>query len=263
VADLGDFLYYLSGGASNSDPALSLGGVISTTEVGKQTLNWSGSPIAGITLDWGQNVPPEGLRFDPDNIVPDPDIVSVFHVDDTAAQGAVFPWVTGTYTLSQAGRQWVIQVTVDDGVTLLFTNETVIASGGVNNIFGSIAAAESLSGSTKYRCIYVKNTHGTDPMSISAYIPTLGAYPAGDSPTVFRIGLDPAGPGGTAVTIADEDTAPIGVTFSSAINLPEALPFSLAAGQSQAIWIERVLNPFNMVDADYVREPIAFRITAP
>ncbi len=126
----------------------------------------------------------------------------------------------------------------------------------LNNLWDDVSDVEAASGDTEYRCFYVKNTNGTDTLSaVAAYI----ASNTPSSDTTFTIGLDPAGISGTATTIANESTAPAGVTFSTAANSGAALAIgNLDAGEYQAIWMKRV------VDADAVAaasDPITVRIT--
>jgi len=110
-----------------------------------------------------------------------------------------------------------------------------------NNLFDDVSGAESQAGDTEYRCFYVKNTHTSITLQ-NAVVWINIETPAGDS---LDIGLDPAGVGdgsttGVATTIADESTAPTGVTFSHPITKATGLSIgNLGPGQCQAIWVKR------------------------
>jgi hypothetical protein len=126
----------------------------------------------------------------------------------------------------------------------------------LNNLFDDVSDVEAASGDTEYRCMYVKNTNGSSSLTSSAI------YIASNTPsadTAIQIGLDPAGVNGVATTVANENTAPAGVTFSSAANSGAALAVgTLAAGAFQAVWIKRV------VDADAAAaasDPVTLRVT--
>lgn len=88
---------------------------------------------------------------------------------------------------------------------------TQLVDGLLNDLYDNILAAESAIGATDYRCIYFQNKNATlvyqgAILFISANAP---------NPNVnCQIGLDPVGLNGVATTIADEFTAPVGVTFS-------------------------------------------------
>lgn len=135
---------------------------------------------------------------------------------------------------------------------------TTEVNGGtpLNNLFDDVSDVEAAAGDTEYRCFYVKNTHGTDSLS-SAAIYIASNTPSAD--TALAIGLDPAGVSANGTTIANESTAPAGVTFSAAANSGAALAIgTLGPGDFQAIWVRRV------VDADAVAaasDPTTFRVT--
>lgn len=52
-----DLEFRLSGGSSNSNPALSLGGAMSSVSVGSDALAWTGASMAGVTLVRGHGNP--------------------------------------------------------------------------------------------------------------------------------------------------------------------------------------------------------------
>lgn len=86
-----------------------------------------------------------------------------------------------------------------------------------SKVFDQISHTESWLGDTEYRCVYVKNTHGSESYLglvgwvIQAVLPaTLGG---GDAPEHMEIVFDPVGIGdgtndGVASTVATEETPP-------------------------------------------------------
>jgi hypothetical protein len=111
----------------------------------------------------------------------------------------------------------------------------------MNNIFDDIAGSESLVGDTEYRCIYIHNAHASLTMqNIKVYISANSTSPD----DTWEIGLGTASVNGTEPTIADENTAPAGVTFvNTAINYATGLaPPNIPFGQSFAIWYKRICN---------------------
>lgn len=141
----GELKYYLSGGAANTDPNLSLGGIISTTEVVNNTLH---------------------------------------------------------------------------------------------NLFDRVTGAESLAGDTEYRCIYVKNTNATLAL-VAAFVEINSQTTSPD--TSLEIGLGTSAINGTEQTVANENTAPSGITFTAALSTPQTIG-DMAAGAFKAIWIKRVVS---------------------
>lgn len=102
----------------------------------------------------------------------------------------------------------------------------------LNNLWADVSSAEATSGSTKYRCTYVKNTHAS--LSVANVKVQIDTDPAESN---WEIGLGAAGKNGTETEVADEDTAPGGVSFGTgSISLG-----TLAAGDYYPIWIKRIV----------------------
>jgi len=110
----------------------------------------------------------------------------------------------------------------------------------IGNLFDNIDSTEATAGDTEYRCLYIKNTHATLTLQ-AAKIWIQTNTPSAD--TAIRIGLGTAAINATEQTVADESTAPSGVTFSTAVNEAAALVIGdLIAGAHKAIWYERVVG---------------------
>ena len=88
----------------------------------------------------------------------------------------------------------------------------VVTSGGANNLWDDVSGAEASAGDTEYRCAYVKNAHGSLTLQAAAlWIDSLTSSPG----TEFDLGLDAAAVGSdSSTTVANENTAPAGVTHS-------------------------------------------------
>lgn len=127
-----------------------------------------------------------------------------------------------------------------------------ITDATLQNLFDNVSSAEAAAGNTNYRCLYVQNTNGVD--TLTAALTFFAAIPA---VTGIAMGLDPAGINGTATTIATEDDAPAGVSFTTPQDAGSALPIgNLTAGDFQAIWLRRIVAPgasSNPLDSTQVR----------
>jgi hypothetical protein len=111
----------------------------------------------------------------------------------------------------------------------------------IDNIFADVDSAQALAGSTKYRCIYFKNT---DSDATGLYNPYLWINQVMSGADAIAIGLDAGGKNATAVTIANENTAPAGVSFTAPTTKAGglALPTSpYVQNDYIAIWIRRVV----------------------
>jgi hypothetical protein len=117
---------------------------------------------------------------------------------------------------------------------------STVMSGSVDALFDYTSAAEAVAGDVEYRCIYIHNANGADTMLglttwIAAQTPLAGS--------VLAIGLGSAAINGVEQTIANESTAPVGVTFSE----PSAFANGLVAGdipfsQHKAIWLRKTIT---------------------
>lgn len=122
--------------------------------------------------------------------------------------------------------------------------DPLLSLGGVKSsvsalasIFDNTSGAESAAGDTEYRCIYVH---------VAVAATSVKVWLAANTPsssTDATIGLGTSALNGTEQTIANEDTAPTGVTFSAAGTLGAAIDLgAMSAGSSRAVWIKRVVT---------------------
>ena len=114
---------------------------------------------------------------------------------------------------------------------------TVVPAG----LFDNVSSGEAAAGDVEYRCFYVKNTHATLTLT-GAKVWMFANTPSAD--TTIEIGLGTTAVGtGNEQTVADEQTAPSGVTFSAAANEGAALTIGdIAPGQHKAVWARRTVN---------------------
>jgi hypothetical protein len=117
---------------------------------------------------------------------------------------------------------------------------TEVVDNTTHNVFDVVSSAESSAGDTEYRCIYVKNTHGSLTLQ-SAKVWIATQTPSAD--TSIEIGLAAAAVNATETAVANENTAPASVTFSTAANEGAALSIgNIPNGQYKGIWIKRIVS---------------------
>jgi hypothetical protein len=107
-------------------------------------------------------------------------------------------------------------------------------------LFDNVSSAEAAAGLVEYRCVYVHNAHGTLTLTApKIWIQT--NTPAAD--TTIAIGLGTSALNATEQTVADEATAPAGVTFSEPANEGAGIALGdIPAGQHRAVWIRRTIT---------------------
>lgn len=126
----------------------------------------------------------------------------------------------------------------DSSLGGVISSEAVSAS--LNALFDRVTGAEAAAGDVEYRCVYIKNTHG----SLTLYAATVwidSNTPSTD--TAIAIGLGTAAVNAEEQTVGNESTAPSGVSFSAPGSYGAGLVIGdIPAGQFKAVWIRRTVT---------------------
>lgn len=225
--------FRLSGGAGNTDPDLSLGGIMSSEQVLSQSSS-NNSPLAGVSYLDGfgnpQNVGDVELEAGPIlRWVPTGD--AFLNEADVSANG--------TYSLHAIGGGVIIVDVVTASLGTPPLSQTITISNQTNELFDDIPSDESWNGSTDYRCIFITNTHGT--LTFNTVKVWIEQQPLGAD--VLRLGYNSAKKNNDAETVGSETTAPSGsVVFGTHEDEAGAIDLSaLAAGDRWPIWVERTI----------------------
>jgi len=117
---------------------------------------------------------------------------------------------------------------------------TEIVDATLHNLFDIVSSAEASAGDTEYRCFYVKNNHGTLTLQNAVvFVQTESPNTESDE----EIGLGTSAINGVEQTVADEQTAPVGVTFAQANGEGSALAIGdIPPGEHKAIWFKRIIS---------------------
>ena len=117
---------------------------------------------------------------------------------------------------------------------------SVSASSVVDLLFDGVSSAEATAGDVEYRCVYLHNANASSGM-LAAVVWVSANTPSAS--TTLDIGVGTSAVNGTEQTIADENTAPVGVTFSAPVSLATGLALSdIPIGQHRAIWLRRTVT---------------------
>lgn len=106
-------------------------------------------------------------------------------------------------------------------------------------LFDNVTLTEATTGDTEYRCVYLHNSHASLQM-LDLKVWISGNTPGGDE---VSIGAGVAGANGTETAVANENTAPASVAFTSAA-VSQATAVSLgnvSAAQHYGLWIRRAV----------------------
>jgi len=117
------------------------------------------------------------------------------------------------------------------------------------SLYDDVTGAESAAGDTEYRGVYISNEHGSlTYQSVKVWIST--DTPSADTDADVALAAEAVNV--TMATIADENTAPSGVTFNnSAVSFATGLSIGdIPAGQKKGVWLKRVVNAGAAAAAD-------------
>lgn len=116
------------------------------------------------------------------------------------------------------------------------------------SVFDDTTGAESAAGDVEYRCVYVNNGNGS--LTLQNAVVWLQSQSLGAGHTI-AIGVGTSAVNATEQTIADEDTAPAGITFTSPTTLGAGIALgSIPAGQHRAVWIRRTVTAASVASAN-------------
>lgn len=226
MASLADIKFYLAGTDGTVGGAKGANQWLSQTATGLTT-------ITGVTIDDAAgNAVGNGVLYFYSSTK-----TLVWSPPGSSSGTAVDVSVNGSYVIQGASNGGVLNVTVVaaslPGSNL---NNTITIANKTNELYDDVSKAESYAGMTRYRAVYLCNSV-SDKTAFKLWI-------AENTPGLdtLAIGLDPAGAGGTAATIANETTAPVGVTFSSPANETDALSIgALTSTQNYPFWIRETI----------------------
>lgn len=109
-----------------------------------------------------------------------------------------------------------------------------------SNLFDTVESGEAAAGDVEYRCFYVHNANSSLAMQtakvwINANTPSTSSE--------LAIGLGTSAVNAAEQTVANEGTAPTGVTFAAAADEAGAIALGdIPAGQHRAVWVRRTIN---------------------
>lgn len=123
-----------------------------------------------------------------------------------------------------------------------FCSTTEITSATLHNLFDVISGAENIALEAEYRCFFVHNSNVTDTfLNVRVFLVSEVAGGANAAVGVDATAASAVGSAlAQAVTVADEDTAPSGVSFTIPTDYAAgAIIGDLAPGEVRAVWVRR------------------------
>ena len=136
-----------------------------------------------------------------------------------------------------------------------YISTTQWTGGSVNDLFDDISGAENAASTVDYRCIFVHNSNTANALQNAVVFlqseVSGGANIAVGVDTTASSALGSAS--AQALTVANETTAPAGVTFSSPTTAGAGVSLgSIPSGQVRAFWVRRTATNSAALSADGV-----------
>lgn len=114
--------------------------------------------------------------------------------------------------------------------TTAFTDATLA------NLFDNVSPADALAGCTHYRALSFKNASAEIAYGAVVYI----SQETTSADTTVEIAYDSTG----TQSIVDEDTAPVGLSFSTPLSLGAGIALGdVAAAGVRRLWFKRIVSP--------------------
>lgn len=169
----------------------------------------------------------------PDPQFNDPSLVQA--VATAVGVPVVYRTVSGEYTWNGTLLMYLSGGSSNADPTLSLGGDiSVTAMGG--NIFGTITNRKAQLGGPDYRCVYLKNTSGSE----TAYGLIVWIENQAELGNTVSIGIDPVGKNAAAQSISDEYTDPVGVSFAQPSGEANGLSLGfLSPGDTIAVWFKR------------------------
>lgn len=127
-------------------------------------------------------------------------------------------------------------------ISLVEPGELNLTNGVMGALWDFVPLSEATAGlAAEFRCIYAYNANENGVKLVNAILWFEGLNK--DSNIINSIGLDPSGLNGTAQTIANETTAPVGVTFVQPTTKHTGLSLgTMSAGSFYPFWLKRQIQ---------------------
>lgn len=136
-----------------------------------------------------------------------------------------------------------------------YISTTGVPDATVNAVFDDVSGAENAASTVDYRCVFVHNSNASNPLENAVVY--LSAEVAGG--TNIAVGADTTAASAIgsasaqALQIANETTAPSGVSFSSPTTAGAGVALgTIPVGQCKAFWIRRTATNSSALSGDGV-----------
>lgn len=233
---------YLSGGLSNTDKNLSLGGVKSSTKLFGNAVTYDVAGLAGVTLNdfrAPDNVTTGTLDFNFTNTT-----LGFTKDGGNAPTGSALVDIStdGDYILPCVEGDAILVVTVVVASLPGSDSSDTLTAVKINpNLFADVLEEDSLSGIDKYRHLYATSIDGVATVNLFVYIKE--NYP---SLNVLAIGYENTVSGSEDQLLLNEDTAPTGVVFGSPTDTLSAESVAITPLTSLGIFLKLSVPPLSV-----------------
>ena len=141
-----------------------------------------------------------------------------------------------------------------------YISTTTIPDATANAVFDDVTGAENAASTVDYRCVFAHNSNASNALENAVVY--LSAEVAGGAAIAISFDTTAASVIGSAsaqaLQVANETTAPAGVTFSSPTTLGTGVALgTIPAGQCKAFWVRRTASNSAALSNDGVTFTVA------
>jgi len=242
-----DMNIYLTGVATEGDPQTnpdgSLGGKRSGTILQSLTpsapVNVTGVVIDDVPAQSGAGSATLAFTFTGTTLA--------YTAPADTAGAAVDVSADGTYELySNNSANYMIVTVTAASLPSSDQSDSITLTNVAEGLLDSVSSAEAAAGDTEYRAVMMRNDSAYTMYSAKVWVET--NTPFTDDSVEIAIEAPSAG---DIQSVADESTAPTGVTFYTAAGESNALSIGdLASGSNYGVWVKRVVSATSSRYAD-------------
>lgn len=141
-----------------------------------------------------------------------------------------------------------------------YISTTTIPDATLNAVFDDVSGAENAASTVDYRCVFIHNSNAANSLDNTAvYLSSEVAGGANISIGVDTTAASVIGAAGAqALSVANETTAPAGVTFSAPTTSATGILLgSIPVGQCRAFWVRRTATNSAALSGDGVTLAVA------
>jgi len=229
----------LSGGGSNANSNLSLGGVMSSVELAGNVNSFAGAGVGGVTLlDSKSGTGTIGTLY----------FTLTGSTLGYQKTGGNLPSIANEIDVSSGGEYSLLTQEGTDILNVLVVPASLPASDDSDaivavkinpNLFDNVTESESTEGSVKFRHMYIYNPTALGITIVCYFSNNYSGL------NTLSLGFENITSGAVDELLVDEFTPPVGINFNSPTQTADAIVLTIAPLQQVGMFMKREVSPLS------------------